>query len=401
MPKTPMPPLHNIRVLDLSRVVAGPLCSMMLADLGATVIKVEPPGHGDDSRLQPPMAAGESHLYLCVNRNKQSIVLDLRTEAGRKVLWDLVEACDVLLENFRPGTMARFGFDYPTVAARCPRLIYCSVSGYGQTGSQAQRGGYDPVVQAESGMMALVGDPDGQPLRHPVPINDITTAHYATQAILAALLARHTTSQGQHIDLALYDVAVATVLNFNQYYLVAEEMPPRLGNEHPTAVPLALFDTQTGPFYLAAANDRLFRALCDQVVQRPDLAEDARFATNATRVANRETLMAELRAIFAGDTREVWLQKLLAAGLPAGAVRTVAENVHSPEIQERGLLAHLPHPTAETVRLVNSPLRLSATPVVTPVAPPTLGQHTDDVLGTVLGYDAAKIAQLRQDKVVE
>ena len=394
------PPLHHIRVLDLSRVIAGPLCSMMLSDLGAEVIKIEAPQQGDDSRHQPPTAGGESHLFLSVNRNKKSVALDVRTPAGLEVFWELAAKSDVLVENFRPGTTERLGIDYAAVSTRCPQLVYCSISGYGQTGPMSQRGGYDPIMQAETGMMSINGLPDGEPLRHPLPITDITTAHYATQAILAALLARQETGQGQHIDLALFDVAVATMLNFNHYYLAAKADPPRLGNEHPTAVPMALIDTSTGPFYLALANDRLFKVLCETVLQRPDLVQDVKFASNPARVANRDELMALLRPLFAHDTRENWLHRLQEAGLPAGAIRTISENLTSRDVADRNLVAHVPHPTAETVELVNSPVNFSATPVATPVVPPLLGQHTDEVLQDVLGYDQTQLDQLRQHQAI-
>jgi crotonobetainyl-CoA:carnitine CoA-transferase CaiB-like acyl-CoA transferase len=374
---------------------------MMLADLGAEVIKIEAPQHGDDARqMQPPAAGGESALYLSANRNKKSVALDVRTDAGRAIIFELAAKCDVLVENFRPGTAARMGIDYAVLSERLPRLIYCSVSGYGQQGPMAARGGFDPVLQAESGMMSINGDPDGGPLRHPLPLSDITTAHYATQSILAALLARHTSGRGQHIDLALFDVAVATMLNFNQHYLITDENPPRLGNEHPSAVPVALFNTPSGPFYAALANDRLFAALCDKVLQRPDIIANPQFATNEARVANRDALMALLKTIFEADTREHWLAKLIDAGLPAGAVRTVAENLTAPEVQARGMLTSVPHPTAQTLRLVKSPVRFSDAPLADPVAPPLLGQHTEAVLQELLGYDRETIQNLRDTKVI-
>lgn len=401
MTDTPLPPLHNIRVLDLSRIIAGPMCSMMLGDLGASVIKIEPPGRGDDSRgMKPPEIGGESSLYLSANRNKQSVALDVRTDEGRKIFFELAARCDVLIENFRPGTTRRLGIDYPTVAARYPQLIYCSISGYGQTGPMAERGGLDPVVQAESGMMSLNGDPNGDPLRHPIPLSDVFTAHYATQAILSALLSRPALGRGQHIDLALFDVAVASMMNFNQHYLVTNDNPPRLGNEHPSVVPVALFKTPTGPFYLALGNDRLFQALCEHVIQRPDIAQEAHYATNTARVEHREELMALLNDIFANDTRENWLRKMLDAGLPAGAVRTVSEALTAPDVLARGMMTSVSHPTAETVRLINSPIRFSETPVAQPTPPPLLGQHTDEVLGELLGYDGATIEGLRQANVI-
>jgi crotonobetainyl-CoA:carnitine CoA-transferase CaiB-like acyl-CoA transferase len=401
MTDTQFPPLHNVRVLDLSRVVAGPLCTMMLADLGAEVIKIEAPQHGDDARqMQPPAAGGESALYLSANRSKKSVAIDIRTAAGRRIIFELAAKCDVLVENFRPGTAARLGIDYDALSARFPRLIYCSISGYGQQGPLASRGGFDPVLQAESGMMSINGDPAGGPLRHPLPLSDITTAHYAVQSILSALLVRHTSDRGQHIDLALFDVAVATMLNFNQHYLVTHENPPRLGNEHPSAVPVALFNTPSGPFYMAVANDRLFTILCEQVLQQPDIIANPLFASNTARVVNREALMNVLKTIFATDTRENWLDKLIAAGLPAGAVRTVAENLNAPEVQARGLLTDVLHPTAQTLQLVKSPIRFSDTPLSDPVAPPLLGQHTEAVLQELLGYDQEALQNLRDTRVI-
>ena len=365
------------------------------------MIKIEPPARGDDSReMKPPEAGGESCLYLSANRNKKSVALDIRTDAGREIVFELAAKCDILIENFRPGTTTRLGIDYATVSKRYPHLIYCSVSGYGQSGPMATRGGLDPVLQAETGMMSINGDPDGDPLRHPLPLSDITTAHYATQAILAALLSRHTSGRGQHIDLALFDVAIATMLNFNQHYLVTDENPLRLGNEHPSAVPVALFKTQTGPFYMALANDRLFATLCEKVIDRPDIVQDAKFTTNTARVTNREALMDLLNAVFARDTRENWLRQLMDAGLPAGAVRTVAESLSAPEVLARGMLTRVPHPTAQTLRLVNSPVRFSETPVTTPVAPPLLGQHTEAVLQELLSYDWEAIQRLREAKVI-
>lgn len=401
MPETPSPPLQGIRVLDLSRIIAGPMCSMMLGDLGAQIIKIEPPDRGDDARaMKPPEAGGESSLFLSANRHKHSVGLDIRTESGLAAFFELVARCDVLIENFRPGTTQRLDMDYPTLSAQYPRLVYCSISGYGQSGSMASRGGLDPVIQAETGMMSLNGDPSGDPTRHPLPLTDMFTAHFATQSILTALLSRHDSGRGQHIDLSLFDVGLASVLNFNQHYLVTDENPPRLGNEHPSAVPVALFQSQTGPFYMAAGNDRLFQALCENVINRPDLVQNSDYATNDARVRHREALMAELTAIFAGNIRAYWLGHMLDAGLPAGAVRTVAESLSAPEVAERGMLTQVPHPTAETLRLVKSPIRFSQTPVNEPTAPPLLGQHTETVLRNVLGYDAARIEHLRRERAI-
>lgn len=395
MTDAPRPPLAGLRVLDLSRVIAGPFCTMQLADLGAEIIKVENPDGGDDSRhIKPPEAGGESHFYLAMNRSKRSIALDLRQPEAVEIVQALAATSDVLVENFRPGVMARLGLDAAAMTARHPRLIYCSISAYGQTGPLADRPGFDPVLQAESGMMSTTGMPGGDPLRHALAIVDTFTALYATSAILAAVVARRETGRGQHIDLALYDTAVAVLSNLGQFTLTSGENPTRMGNEHQSAVPVGLFHTRTGPFYLACGNDRLFRSLCADVLQRPDMADDPRFRTNAGRAANRDALFATLRETFLADTREAWLAKLRA--LPAGAVRTISEALDAPETAARGMVATVAHPTAGDLRLLGSPYHFSATPAVPPAAPPRLGEHTDAVLADLLGYDPDRLARLRE-----
>jgi crotonobetainyl-CoA:carnitine CoA-transferase CaiB-like acyl-CoA transferase len=296
--------------------------------------------------------------------------------------------------------MQRFGLDYASLAPRHPRLVYCSISAYGRTGPQASRPGFDPVVQAESGMMAVTGEADGPPLRHPVAIVDTFTALYATSAILAALLARAETGRGQHVELALLDCGVAMLGNVGQYYLASGRDPARLGNAHPAAVPVGLFETTTGPFYLACGTDRLFRQLCLSVLDRPDLVADPRFSTNAARVGHREALFAVLAGLFAADTRQRWLERLQGAGIPAGAVRPISEALESDDVRARDMIQEVQHPTAGALRLIASPLRLSGTPVAPPSPPPLLGQHTDAVLGHLLGLDAGEIAALRAAKAV-
>ncbi len=374
---------------------------MQLGDLGAEIIKIEHPERGDDSRgMKPPEAGGEGHFFLAFNRNKKSVAIDLARPAGRDLIDRLAARSDVLVENFRPGVMRRLGLDWDTLGARHPHLVYCSISAYGQTGPMAERPGLDPVLQAESGMMAVTGEPDRDPLRHPLAIIDTFTALYATAAILAALVARQRTGRGQHIDLALLDCGVAMLGNVGQYYLTSGQDPARLGNAHPAAVPVGLFKTGTGPFYLACGTDRLFRQLCLAVLRRPDLADDPRFATNSARVVHREELFALLEAVFATDTREAWLGKLRAAGVPAGAVRPISEALESEEVRARGLVRTVKHPAAGDVRLLASPLRLSDTPVADPAPPPLLGQHTDAVLREILDLGPEEIAALREAKVV-
>ena len=401
MTDTPKPALAGIRVLDLSRIIAGPFCTMQLGDLGADVIKVEHPVHGDDSRnMRPPDAAGEAHFYLAYNRNKRSIGIDLGTEDGRRIIDELAAKSDILVQNFRPGVMARLGLAYETMRERHPHLIYCSISGYGQDGPMADRPGLDPVLQAEAGLMSITGAPDGEATRHPLSIVDITTAFYATTAILAAVVAREKTGCGQHIDVTLFDSAVALTSNAAQFYLTSGEDTARHGNGHGAAVPVGLFQTASDTFYMALGNDRLFATLCREVIERPDLLEDSRFRTNAGRVVNRKELEPILEEIFMTQSSGHWLAKLRAAGLPAGAVRKISETLESEEVAVRGMVETVQHPLAGALRLLGSPMNLSETPIVPVAPPPTLGQHSDDVLRDVLHYGDDALAQLRAAKVI-
>jgi crotonobetainyl-CoA:carnitine CoA-transferase CaiB-like acyl-CoA transferase len=394
-------PLAGIRVLDLSRIIAGPFCTMQLGDLGAEIVKIENPRTGDDARaMRPPEAGGEGHFYLAFNRNKRSVALDVTTPEGAEVLHVLAAVSDVLIENFRPGVMQRLGFGYEAMHKRHPRLVYCSISGYGQDGPLADRPGLDPVLQAETGMMSITGPADGPPMRHPLSIVDISTAFYATTAILAALVHRTETGEGQRVEVALFDSAFSLLSNVGQYYLTSGRAPERLGNEHSATVPVGLYETPSGPFYLAIGNDRLFATLCREVLERPDLLQDPRLVSNSTRLAHRREVNALLAEHFATQPRQHWLDRMREAGIPAGAVRSVPEAVESPEVAGRGMLATVPHPTAGDLRLIRSPLRLSDTPVAEPTAPPTLGQHTDEVLSGLLGLDAVRLAALRKAGVI-
>ena len=395
------PPLQGMRVLDLSRIAAGPFCTMQLADLGAEIIKVERPGDGDDTRhMKPPESGGEAHFYLAFNRNKKSVALDLKTEEGRNVIHGLAAKCDMLIENFRPGVMARLGLDYEAMKARHPQLIYCSISSYGQQGAMADRPGLDPVLQAEMGMMAVTGEPDGDAMRHPLSLTDLFVGLYASTAILSAVIARTETGRGQHIDLALMDGAIAAMSNFAQYYLTSGEEPQRSGNTHSVAVPAAAFKASDGMFYLACGTNNLFERLCRNALERPELLDDERFRSNVERLANRDMLMALLEDIFAEESLGHWTAKFRAAGVPAGPVRTVSEAMESDEVKERDMVVTVPHRTAGEVRLVGSPFKLSETPVVDPVAPPLLGQHTEDVLRGLLEMDDAAIARLRESGTI-
>ncbi len=396
------PPLSGIRVLDLSRIIAGPNCTMQLADLGAEVIKVERPGHGDDTRnMRPPDANGEAHFYLAYNRNKKSIVIDMQAEAGRELIHQLAAKSDVMIENFRPGVVKRLGIDYETMAKGNPGLIYCSVSAYGQTGSMAKRPGLDPVLQAEMGLMSVNGEPDGTPMRHLVSLTDLMTSLLASTAISAALVRRKDTGLGDFIDLSLMGGAFSLMGNVAQYYLTSGENPPRSGNAHPSAVPVGAFAGSDGEmFYTACSTQPHFVKLVQDVIARPELVEDPRFATNAARVENRQALMDILADVFATKLRDHWVERIQTAALPAGPVRNLSEAMESPEVAEAGLLQTLEHPTAGDIRLMRSPIKLANTEERQDTPPPLLGQHTDDVLRDVLGMTDAALADLRSAGIV-
>ncbi len=394
-------PLSGIRILDLSRVLAGPICTMVLADMGAEVIKVENPDGGDETRsMKPPEAGGEAHFFLSVNRTKKSVAIDITTAAGQELIHRLAAKCDVLVENYRKGVMSRQGLDYDSMKARHPHLIYLSVSAYGRESPLADLPGFDPILQAEAGLMSLNGEPDGDPLRHPLAIIDTYTGLYSALSVMGALEARRKTGRGQHIDLALFDVALSVLTNVGMYYLTSGKVPPRRGNGHPTSVPNGLYWGSTGPFYIALANQRLWKRFCEGVLEKPELLDDPRYRTLSDRIKHRDEINAMLNAIFATNTREHWLRKFKEAGVPAGAVRSVDEAVESPEAAARQMVRSVPHPTAGAIRMIGSPLKFSETPVVDPVAPPLLGQHTEEVLRTVLDMEPEQVAKLRESGVV-
>lgn len=397
----PSKPLAGIRVLDLSRVLAGPICTMILADLGAEIIKVENPDGGDETRgMKPPEAGGEAHFYLSVNRSKKSVAIDISTPEGRDLIHALAAECDVLVENYRKGVMAKHGLDWETMRERHPHLVYCSVSAYGRESPLADLPGFDPILQAESGMMSLNGEPAGEPMRHALAIVDTMTGYYATIGVMAAIMTQKETGRGQFVDLALFDVALNALTNVGMYYFTSGKVPERRGNGHPTSVPNGLFQASDGPFYIALANQRLWKRFCEGVIDRPDMVDDPRYRTLSDRIARRDEITAYLRDLFATRTRAEWLARFNAAGVPGGAVRTVDQALESPEAAARDMVRTVPHPTAGSIRMVGSPLKLSATPVTEPVAPPLLGQHTDQVLGELLHLDGAALAALREKGVV-
>lgn len=371
--------LSDVVVIDLSRVLAGPHCTMILGDLGATVIKVEQPGKGDDTRhFGPPYIAGESAYYLGLNRNKHSILIDFSTPEGKERLLKLLSTATVLVENFRPGTLERQGLGYEALRAINPGLIYCSISGYGQTGPYALRPGYDFVAQAEFGLMSVTGEIDGDPQRVGSPVGDVSAGVYACIAILAALRVRDRTGKGQHIDISLLETTTSLLSNVASNYLISGEEAPRLGNGHPNIVPYQAFRTQNGYVVVSCGNDRLYQALC-QLLGRDDLAKDPSFATNPQRVRNREQLVPALQEEFLLRSTEEWLPKLRTAGIPCGPINTVSQIFHDPHIQTREFVWECEHPTAGSIKLSGSPIHLSETPTRLYKAPPLLGEDDDKI----------------------
>ena len=394
------PALSDIMVLDLSRVLAGPYCTMMLADLGADVIKVEVPERGDDTRQWgPPFTGGEAAYYLSVNRGKKSITLNLKAERGREIVRQLAERADVLIENFRAGTMDEWGLGYTTLRAANPGLVYCAITGYGQTGPYRDRPGYDFIIQAQGGIMSITGPEEGPPMKVGVAIVDMTAGLYAAVSILAALHERVASGQGQYVDIALLDAQVAWLANVGGNYLVSGRRPGRYGNAHANIVPYETFATQDGWIAVAVGNDRQWQHLC-AFGGWTDLAGDARFSTNPLRVENRQLLIPILQSRFEKRASAEWETGLLAAGIPCAPINAVDQVFADPQVLARDMLVELPHPTAGSVRLAGSPLKLSRTPVHLHEPPPLLGQHTAEVLGDYLHYSPDEIAELQTQGIV-
>ncbi|MCP3748173.1 CaiB/BaiF CoA-transferase family protein [Pseudomonas sp. SBB6] len=403
--------LSHLRVLDLSRVLAGPWSGQILADLGAEVIKVERPGSGDDTRAWgPPFlrdACGENTseaaYYLAANRNKRSLTIDFTQPEGQRLVRELAAKSDVLIENFKVGGLAAYGLDYESLKAINPRLVYCSVTGFGQTGPYAKRAGYDFMIQGLGGLMSLTGRPEGEegagPVKVGVALTDILTGLYSTVAILAALAHRDRDGGGQHIDMALLDVQVACLANQAMNYLTTGTPPRRLGNAHPNIVPYQDFPTADGDFILTVGNDGQFRKFAE-VAGQPQWADDPRFATNKQRVANRAELIPLIRQATVFKTTAEWVAQLEQAGVPCGPINDLAQMFADPQVKARGLAIEMPHPLAGQVPQVASPIRLSETPVEYRHAPPLLGEHTEQILGEVLGLAASEIERLRVAKVV-
>jgi crotonobetainyl-CoA:carnitine CoA-transferase CaiB-like acyl-CoA transferase len=388
--------LDGLLVVDFTRVVAGPACTQTLADFGAEVIKIENPDGGDDSRhYEHADLAGESAAFISLNRNKRGIALDLTRPEACAVAHDLIAQADVVVENFSASVMKKYGLDYASVAPRNPRLVYCSISAYGRKGPFAFRPGFDPITQAESGFMSLNGFPDGPPVRTGPPTVDMLTGMTACNAILLALLARDKLGRGQHVEVALFDIALAMTQFYGMAYLMSGVNPSRQGNSPNGSPSVGVYQGSDGPFYIACANDRLYRRLVVEVLNRPDLVS-GEFGDRRSRTANKEKLRAILTGVFVTDTRENWVARMKAANIPVGYLRTVEEAFNSPEARERHRVSEIPHPKAGTVPNIEAPLNLSLTPAIDPVAAPLLGQHTREVLRDTLGYDDAKIAALTE-----
>lgn len=408
--------LQGLRVLDLSRVLAGPVCTQILGDLGADIIKIEKPDSpddagsagGDDTRrwgppfLQTPdgQDSRESAYYLSANRNKRSVTIDITKPAGQELVHGLLTQSDVMIQNFKRGGLDKYGLDYNSLAARYPALIYCHITGFGQSGPLAKEPGYDFLAQAMGGLMAVTGEPDGAPMKTGVALSDVMTGLYSAIGILAALRHRDQTGEGQMVDLSLLDCTVAGMTNIAQYYLTSGQLAPRLGNAHSTIVPYQAFATKNGHIILAIGNDRQFRRFCDYIGQS-GWADDSRFATNDARVRNRDELVPQIAAVMTERDTDQWIAQLHKIGIPAGPVNDMAQVFDMEQISARGMKITMDHPhSAENIALVGSPLKLSRTPPSYDRPPPCLGQHSAAVLSELLGLSEADIQALRNEGVI-
>ncbi|KWF30086.1 CaiB/BaiF CoA transferase family protein [Burkholderia pseudomultivorans] len=403
--------LSHIRVLDLTRVLAGPWCAQTLADFGADVIKVERPGAGDDTRHWGPPYLKDAHgtdtaeaaYYLAANRNKRSVTVDIATPEGQQIVRELAAQSDVVLENYKVGQLKKYGLDYESLRAVKPDLVYCSVTGFGQTGPYAHRAGYDFIVQGIGGFMSITGERDGEPGGGPqkagVAIADLATGLYSTIAVLAALAHRDRTGEGQYIDMALLDVQVALLANMNTNFLASGKPPVRWGNAHPNIVPYQTFQTRDGWIIVAVGNDGQFRKFVE-AGGRAELADDERFATNPARVRHRDTLVPILAEMVKTRSKTAWIDALEAAGVPCGPINDLDEVFDNEQVIARGMQVALPHPCGADVKLVRNPIRMSATPPDARTAPPLLGAQTDEVLRDMLGYDEARIAALKAKQAI-
>ena len=392
-------PLAGIRVVDLTRILAGPLCSMMLGDMGADVIKVEPPDKGDDTRgWGPPFVAGESAYFLGINRNKRSLTLNMAVPTGQQVLAGLVEKADVLIDNFRIGTLEKWGFTDPWFEQHAPRLIRCSITGYGSTGPKAALPGYDFILQAESGLMSICGEPDGGPTKYGVAIVDVCTGMLACSSILAALNARHRTGKGQKVELSLYETSLAMLINVASSYLTAGSNAGRFGNGHPSIVPYTTYHAADGMIAIGIGNERQFERTAE-VLGHSEWATDERFVSNRARVENRTAIDGLINEALSHDDADIWLAKLKAVGVPCGKINSVAEALDDPHTAARDMIETVEHRTIGALKMLGIPFKFSETACSVRRPPPTLGQHNEEILGE-LGLDDKAIAELRQAKVI-
>lgn len=394
-------PLSDVTVLDLSRVLAGPYCTMMLGDLGAEVIKVERPGIGDETRQWgPPDAGGEAAYYLCVNRNKRGLTVNLKVPEGQEIIRQLAKKSDVVIENYKVGTLQKMGLGYEDLEKNNPGLIYCSITGFGQNGPYKDKPGYDFMIQGMGGIMSFTGDPDGPPMKVGVAIVDITAGLFACSSILAALRHREKTKRGQYIDISLLDSMIAWLANVGSNYLISHEIPIRYGNGHPNIVPYEPFNTKDGTYIiLAVGNDKQWQKFC-AFAGMDALASDPRFATNPQRVRNRKALIPIIADIMLNRPGAEWLRELDSLQIPCGPINTLDKVFSDPQVLARDMVAEVPHPTAKTVKMVPSPMKLYETPCEITRHPPLLGEHTDEILKETFGYNSKKIEELRQNGVI-
>ena len=393
-------PLAGTRVVDLTRILAGPLCTMMLGDMGAEVIKVEPPDKGDDTRgWGPPFVAGEAAYFLGVNRNKRSLTLNMAVPAGQKILAGLVEKADVLIDNFRIGTLEKWGFTDAWFEQHAPRLVRCSITGYGSTGPKAALPGYDFILQAESGLMSICGEPDGGPTKYGVAIVDVCTGMLASNSILAALNARHRTGKGQKVELSLYETSLAMLINVASNYLTAGRNAGRFGNGHPSIVPYTTYQAADAMIAIGIGNERQFGRVAE-VLGHPEWAKDPRFTSNRARVENRDVIDGFINEALSHDDADVWLDKLKAVGVPSGRINSVADALDDPHTAARDMIETVEHSTIGALKMLGIPFKFSDTACSVRRAPPTLGQHNDEILKGELGLDEKAIAELRQAKVI-
>jgi succinate---hydroxymethylglutarate CoA-transferase len=392
-------PLAGIRVVDLTRILAGPLCSMMLGDMGADVIKVEPPDKGDDTRgWGPPFVAGESAYFLGINRNKRSLTLNMAVPEGQQVLAALIAKADVLIDNFRIGTLEKWGFTDPWFEQHAPRLVRCSITGYGSSGPKAALPGYDFILQAESGLMSICGEPDGGPTKYGVAIVDVCTGMLACSSVLAALNARHHTGKGQKVELSLYETSLAMLINVASSYLTAGRNAGRFGNGHPSIVPYTTYQAADGMIALGIGNERQFERTAE-VLGHPEWATDERFTSNRARVENRTAIDGLINEALSHDDADIWLAKLKAVGVPCGKINSVAEALDDPHTAARDMIETVEHRTIGALKMLGIPFKFSETACSVRRPPPTLGQHNDEILGE-LDLDDKAIAELRQAKVI-